>query len=399
MTWMYHLSPQLSRRPYYSRSLFHCLLWPVRNYSQSSLPLLDPTEKLEEETLPWYSPERSYPVRIGEVFQSRYKVVGKLGYGGYSTIWLCRDLLQRSTYVTLKVFECDSSEARREISACSHLNSLSVPDHAGAKLIRTALDSFQITSAKGTFGCLVHPPLGMIKLTLMHLLLALDCLHTEAGIVHTDIQERNVMMGIEDTSILSHFEEEEKVNPSPRKIAGDREIYASRKLRKTKQHGRPTLCDFGQARFGSNFYIGDIQPYIYRAPEVILRMPWNEKVDIWNVGVLTWDIFQEGHLFYARDPNRNPSDAHHLAEMIALMGPPPKKMVQNSDYAPKFFDGEGNWKGAVEIPSISLEQLEGNLEGKSQQLFLQFLRKILKWNAKERQSARELLSDSWLQSS
>lgn len=101
-----------------------------------------------------------------------------------------------------------------------------------------------------------------------------------------DIQERNVMMGIEDTSILSHFEEEEKVNPSPRKIAGDREIYASRKLRKTKQHGRPTLCDFGQARFGSNFYIGDIQPYIYRAPEVILRMPWNEKVDIWNVGVL-----------------------------------------------------------------------------------------------------------------
>ncbi|GKZ61335.1 hypothetical protein AnigIFM49718_008045 [Aspergillus niger] len=206
-------------------------------------------------------------------------------------------------------------------------------------------------------------------------------------------------MGIEDTSILSDFEEDEKVNPSPRKIAGDREIYASRKLRKTKQHGRPILCDFGQARFGSNVYTGDIQPYIYRAPEVILRLPWNEKVDIWNVGVLAWDIFQQGHLFYARDSNKNPSDAHHLAEMIALMGPPPKEMVQNSDYAPKFFDSEGNWKGAVEISPISLEKLEGNLEGDSQQLFLQFLRKILKWNPEERQSARELLNDSWLQSS
>ncbi|GLB19749.1 hypothetical protein AtubIFM61612_009665 [Aspergillus tubingensis] len=429
MTWRYCVQPQLSRRLHYSRHLFTCPLWPVRNYSQSTHPLLDPTEKLEEETLPWYSPEGFYPVRVGEVFQSRYQVVGKLGYGGYSTIWLCRDLWlvesypyprsmrQRSKYVTLKVLECNSPEAQREMSAYDHLNSLNVPDHAGAKLIRKALDSFQIASEKGTFGCLVHPPLGMslhefrtqlrarvlpeniVKLTLMHLLLALDYLHMEAGIVHTDIQEKNIMMGIEDPSILSHFEEEEKCSPSPRKIAGDREIYTSRKLRKTKQHGRPTLCDFGQARFGSSSYSGDIQPYIYRASEVILRMPWNEKVDIWNVGVLTWDIFQQGHLFYGRDPNKSPSDAHHLAEMVAILGLPPKDMMQNSEYATTFFDAQGNWKGAVDIPAISLEKLEGNLQGESQQLFLRFLRKTLRWNPDERQSARELLEDPWLRSS
>lgn len=89
------------------------------------------------------------------------------------------------------------------MSAYDHLNSLNVPDHAGAKLVRKALDSFQIASEKGTFGCLVHSPLGMsmhefhtqlrakvlpeniVKLTLMHLLLAVDYLHMEAGIVHT----------------------------------------------------------------------------------------------------------------------------------------------------------------------------------------------------------------------
>ncbi|PYH66875.1 CDK4/6 [Aspergillus vadensis CBS 113365] len=413
MAWRYLVSPQLSRRPHYSRHLFTCPLWPVRNNSHSTHPLLDPTERLEEETLPWYSPERYYPVRVGEVLQSRYQIVGKLGYGGYSTIWLCRDLFpgsQRSKYVTLKVFECSSPEAQREMSAYNHLNSLDVPDHAGAKLIRKALDSFQITSDKGTFRCLVHPPLGMsmhdfrtqlrakvlpeniVKLTLMHLLLALDYLHMEAGIVHTDIQEKNIMMGIEDSSILSHFEEEEKSNPSPRKVAGDREIYTSRKLRKTKQHGRPTLCDFGQARFGSSSYSGDIQPYIYRAPE-------NEKVDIWNVGVLTWDIFQQGHLFYGRDSNESPSDADHLAEMVAIMGLPPKEMVQNSEYATTCFDDEGNWKGAADIPPISLQKLEGFLQGESQQLFLRFLRKTLKWNPIERQSARELLEDPWLRSS
>jgi len=72
-------------------------------------------------------------------------------------------------------------------------------------LVRTALDSFQFTSAGGIYQCLIHPPLGItlyefrkqltakvlpekiVKLTLLHVLLALDFLHTEAGIVHTGL--------------------------------------------------------------------------------------------------------------------------------------------------------------------------------------------------------------------
>ncbi|OGM47773.1 protein kinase [Aspergillus bombycis] len=431
MASIFRLPSRLSRQFFPWRPLFPRPASPVREFSQFNYPLLDSTEKLEEETLPWYSPNDFYSVKIGEVFQSRYQVIGKLGYGGYSTVWLCRDL-QQHDYVTLKVFERNSAEGRREIETHQHLNSLGKVDHAGAKLIRKALDSFQITSKEGTFGCLVHPTLGMslydfrtqlrakvlpekiVKLTLMHLLLALDYLHTEAGIVHTgmiphypspekpsnrvvsDIQEKNIMMALEDPSILADFEEEEKSSPSPRKILGNRVIYASRKLRKTKQHGRPTLCDFGQARRGSTTYQGDIQPYIYRAPEVLLRMPWDETVDIWNVGLLTWDLSQQGHLFYGRDSDKKGSDGHHIAEMIAIMGPPPKEMIQNSVYATEFFDDEGSWKGAIEIPSMSLETPEGNLEGEARLRFLQFLRKMLKWKSGERLSARELLEDPWL---
>jgi serine/threonine-protein kinase SRPK3 len=51
-----------------------------------------PTGKIEDENLPWYKPNQFYPVRIGDVFRSQYRVVGKLGYGAYSTVWLCRDL-------------------------------------------------------------------------------------------------------------------------------------------------------------------------------------------------------------------------------------------------------------------------------------------------------------------
>jgi serine/threonine-protein kinase SRPK3 len=94
------------------------------------------------------------------------------------------------------------------------------------------------------------------------------------------------MLGIEDESLLAEFEEGEKSNPSPRKVVGNRVIYASRELKTTDSYGRPVLCDFGQARFGLARYGGDIQPYIYRAPEILLRTTWDEKVDIWNLAVL-----------------------------------------------------------------------------------------------------------------
>ncbi|KAL3468153.1 kinase-like domain-containing protein [Aspergillus heterothallicus] len=318
MTSVFRLPSRLSRHSFSLSNLFLRPASPAREFSLSKFPLLDSNQKLEEGSLSWYSPGSFYTVKIGEVFQSRYQVIGTLGYG----------------------------------------------DHAGETLIRKALDDFQITSTEGGFHCLVHPPLGMSLYDF-----------------HSDIQEKNIVMGIEDMSILT-----------------DRAVYASRHFRKTKQHGRPILCDFGQARFGSNTYFRDIQPYIYRAPKVLLRICWNEKVDIWNVGVLAWDLFQQGNLFYARDSDKKSSDAHHLAEMIAIVGPPPKEMIKNSTYATEFFDSDGNWKGAVDIPPVSLEKLEGNLEGEQQQLFLQFLRKMLKWQPEKRESARDLLDDYWLRS-
>ena len=52
---------------------------------------INTTRLIEEETLPHYRPEQFYPVDIGELLNSRYKVLGKLGYGAYSTVWLCHD--------------------------------------------------------------------------------------------------------------------------------------------------------------------------------------------------------------------------------------------------------------------------------------------------------------------
>ena len=99
------------------------------------------------------------------------------------------------------------------------------------------------------------------------------------------MQARNVHLRIEEDSILKKFEAAELRTPSPRKVDGDRVIYESRGLRLPKRHGRPVLCDFGEARFGKKTYTDAIQPYVYRAPEIILDIPWT-SVDVWNVGVM-----------------------------------------------------------------------------------------------------------------
>lgn len=63
-----------------------------RKFPNSGFKVISDVEKLEEENWDWYKPDLFYPVRISEVFQSRYQVLGKLGYGSRSTAWLCRDL-------------------------------------------------------------------------------------------------------------------------------------------------------------------------------------------------------------------------------------------------------------------------------------------------------------------
>lgn len=63
--------------------------WPILTFPQSGPPM--PTPAVEE-TLPDYLSTRYHPTVIGQVFNNRYQVVGKLGFGGASIIWLARDL-------------------------------------------------------------------------------------------------------------------------------------------------------------------------------------------------------------------------------------------------------------------------------------------------------------------
>lgn len=147
----------------------------------------------------------------------------------------------------------------------------------------------------------------------------------------------------------------------PRKTLKDRTVYVSRPL--PVSYGTPVLCDLGEARIGTDTQDGDIMPDIYRAPEVILCINWDYKLDIWNVGMVVrmiihavvlslearmeliiakiWDLFEHHHLFRARNPAHKLDDGYHLAEMHAVLGSPPPEFLVRSEKTLQFWDKYG----------------------------------------------------------
>jgi hypothetical protein len=193
-----------------------------RSLAANVFRTLNKDERLEEETLWSDRASRYYPARLGELLDARYQLLCKLGYGVYSTVWLCRDLrsvpsscdhldrwslkclVRQHAYVAIKIFVSSTSyetQAQREIQVSQHVSQVK-SQHLGYPLVRTIRDQFVVTGPTGQHHCLVHTPLS-IKLSVLHRLMpnerfpsnvtrsfawhilkALDFLHSEARVIH-----------------------------------------------------------------------------------------------------------------------------------------------------------------------------------------------------------------------
>ncbi|KAI4843326.1 protein kinase [Aureobasidium sp. EXF-8845] len=408
--------------------------WQPLEFNNANFARTPLNQAVEEETIPDYVAARYYPVRIGEVFQYRYQVVSKLGFGACSTAWLARDMDCRR-YVTLKMYISNAALGKHLDNETKMYRRIAKgsKSHPGRQAIRSLLDSFDVDGLEEPHHCLVHSPLCDNLTTFLHrnpvrrlpkpilafvlyrLFLALDYLHRECQIIHTgllpihcfhakssdfDIKPDNIMFTVPNDLIFQELEQNELCNPAPRKELDGRTIYLSSELGRPTEWCPPVLCDFDSAVLGNIEHTEDVQPNIYRAPEVILEAPWTYSVDVWNVGCMIWDLSEGGSLFTGHDQQDNAYRSRaHLAEMMSLLGPPPSDLLTRGSASSRFFSSDGNLITKSPIPDPKpLELRENTLEGEEKARFLRLMSKMLCWEPSERSPAQELINDEWIHS-
>ncbi|ERF70296.1 hypothetical protein EPUS_06337 [Endocarpon pusillum Z07020] len=376
--------------------------------------------EVDAEPLERYYVGGYHPTHLGDTFRSgRYKILHKLGWGGYATVWLARDSkLKRN--VAIKILVSESSPEDHELRMLKLLSDGPL-DHPGRKNTMQMLEHFDHVGPKGRHRCLVLELLGpnisleaesydsdrlpgrlaweVTKQTTQ----ALDYIH-KSGIAHGgNIVFANTGLSHQsDVHILSSMDQTETsdVHASPGYPLNShlpRSLVAPTSLPvSTKESGswEVKVVDFGQA-----FMHGDQReircPLVFRAPEVILTSQWDSRIDIWSLGCTIFEII----VGYPPFDNMMPTREGLVREWIAMFGQLPE------GWSDRAADHKENADSVIEPVTLRKwlfdtyfeNDKKADFSGTDMERLADLLASMLTYLPCARPQAAELLEHAWFQ--
>lgn len=238
-----------------------------------------------------------------------FRVISVLGNGTFSYVFKCQLLSDPDTFVAMKIIKKLHQYYLTGIAEIQiHQLLEEAPDHPGKEHILQPISTFEEDGhviiimpllSRSLFEGLsqsqsIIPLLTSIKGIMTQILEGLDFLHSN-NVMHCDLKPENILFSNDDLSKIM-------------------------------------IIDLGSASTNGSGEGQYIQSRFYRSPEVILGLPFNNKIDIWSAGCIAAELFLNFAIFACE----NESDAIH--SMVALLEDIPDSMIAASKCWWKFYD-------------------------------------------------------------
>ncbi|KAM0867165.1 hypothetical protein ACQ4PT_042165 [Festuca glaucescens] len=316
---------------------------------------------------------KEFPIVVDSIVAGRYRITEYLGSAAFSRVVQARDLCTGMD-VCLKIIKNDKDFFDQSLDEIKLLKFVNKHDPADAhhilrlydffyyqehlfivtELLRANLYEFQKYNQES--GDEVYFSLPRIQAIARQCLEALVYLH-HLNIVHCDLKPENILM----------------------------KSYSRCEIK---------VIDLGSSCFLTDNLILYVQSRSYRAPEIILGLPYDQKIDIWSLGCIFAELYTGEVLF----PNESVSTI--LARIIGIVGPIDTKMLALGQETQKYFTEEYDLFHKNE----ETDQLEYLVPEKSSlrrhlrcsdSKFVDFLSCLLQINPRKRPTAREALRHRW----
>jgi serine/threonine protein kinase len=299
-----------------------------------------------------------------------YKAIKKLGWGNFSTCWLCEDIGGKQ--VAIKIVKCDPEYKRQtkdEVEIYKYLE-----EKEGHKNIPKLLDTFKHEGSYGEHPCLVFELFGpnilkqirKSKYTIEEtkkiarcVLNGLSFMHKN-GIISTDIKPENIL---------------------------------------SDNKGGYMIIDLGNACHAEKHFTKNIGTRQYMAPEVIVEATYDTSVDIWAFACVIFECLTGDYLFKPRSHRSYSKTVDHLKFIEELIGRYPKHLLQQGDLYKRYFDKKGQLRDVKPGPlkpmsEILTEKYQFNIKDAKE--IENFLLQALNYSTKNRSTAEKMLESDWL---
>ncbi|CAF1253353.1 unnamed protein product, partial [Didymodactylos carnosus] len=326
-------------------------------------------EKISAATIKDYDDENgSYLKTTKDHICYRFEVLETLGKGSFGLVLRCYDHKKKEA-VALKIIRNKKRFQQQglvEVNILQHLRNLDVDNslnvvhmkehfsfrsHLCITFELLGINLYELIKKNNYQGFSVH----LVRRFANSMLQCLRVMYREK-IIHCDLKPENILLRQKGSSAIK-------------------------------------VIDFGSGCFESQRIYTYIQSRFYRAPEIILGIPYTPAIDMWSFGCILVELFTGYPIF----PGEN--EQEQLAMIMEVIDLPPQHVLEQGSRKKLFFDSKGVSR------SVATKNLKkrrpasrplGQILRTTDNNFIDFIRRCFEWDPLERLTPEEGLRHPWI---